>query len=141
MERQFQDINNNYDKDKALWDGKFKFLEQQKDQAKRDAEEAQRKFQMTVEQLQKSQSDNKNKAENQHQLVISQTEAKYQQRLKEMQETSSQLKTDLEKKNKQLERELKQLQERWELTNKSKMTEHGGLEKKVEKLLEEKDRL
>jgi chromosome segregation ATPase len=64
MERQFQDTNNNYDKDKALWEGKFKFLEQQKDQAKRDAEEAQRKFQTTVEQLQKSQADNKNKIEN-----------------------------------------------------------------------------
>jgi chromosome segregation ATPase len=40
-----------------------------------------------------------------------------------------------------LERELKQLQERWELTNKSKLTEQGGLEKRVDKLLEEKDRL
>ena len=28
MERQYQDAVNNYDKDKALWEGKFSFLEQ-----------------------------------------------------------------------------------------------------------------
>lgn len=31
MERQYQDAVNNYDKDKALWEGKFSFLEQQRD--------------------------------------------------------------------------------------------------------------
>ena len=47
----------------------------------------------------------------------------------------------MQKKTKQLERENKQLQERWDMSTKSKMSEQGGLEKKVEKLLEEKDRL
>jgi len=28
LERQYADLNNGYDRDKALWDGKFKFLEQ-----------------------------------------------------------------------------------------------------------------
>ena len=28
LERQYADLNNSYDRDKALWDGKFKFLEQ-----------------------------------------------------------------------------------------------------------------
>lgn len=27
LDRQYQDLNNAYDRDKALWDGKFKFLE------------------------------------------------------------------------------------------------------------------
>jgi len=31
---------NTYDKDKALWDGKFEFLEKQRDQAKDDFSEA-----------------------------------------------------------------------------------------------------
>lgn len=66
MERQLQDQINNYDKDKALWEGKFTFLEQQRDQSKRDLEEAQQKFQQTVDQLQKVQSDNKNKSEMTH---------------------------------------------------------------------------
>lgn len=70
-ERLNQDISNNYDKDKALWDGKFKFLEQQKDQAKKDFEEASRKFQSTVESLQKNQSESKNKTENAHSSLLS----------------------------------------------------------------------
>lgn len=40
MDRQLQDSINNYDKDKALWEGRFAFLEQQRDQSKRDLEEA-----------------------------------------------------------------------------------------------------
>ena len=61
MERQLQDALNNYDKDKALWEGKFAFLEQQRDQSKRDLEEAIQKFQTTVDQLQKVQTDSKSK--------------------------------------------------------------------------------
>lgn len=40
LERNLQDQVNNYDKDKCLWQGKHEFLEQQRDQAKRDLEEA-----------------------------------------------------------------------------------------------------
>lgn len=54
IERNYTDLQNQLDREKALWDGKFKFLEQQRDTAKRDFEDAQRKFQSTVEQLQKS---------------------------------------------------------------------------------------
>ena len=49
MERQYQDAVNNYDKDKALWEGKFSFLEQQRDQAKQELEEASVKFTKTIE--------------------------------------------------------------------------------------------
>jgi chromosome segregation ATPase len=66
MERQYQDAVNNYDKDKALWEGKFAFLEQQRDQSKRDLDEASQKFQSTVEQLQKVQSDSKSKTDLSH---------------------------------------------------------------------------
>lgn len=44
MERLHSDQNNSYDRDKALWEGKFKFLEQQRDTAKKDFDDAQRKF-------------------------------------------------------------------------------------------------
>ena len=70
-----------------MWDGKFKFLEQQRDTAKKDFEDAQRKFQQTVEQLQKAQSESKNKSENTHNMLMTQLEQKFQQRIKEIQET------------------------------------------------------
>ena len=47
----------------ALWDGKFSFLEQQRDQAKMDLQEATKKFEMTLEQLQKRGNAEKDKVE------------------------------------------------------------------------------
>lgn len=40
LDRQNQDTNNAYDRDMALWEGKFKFLEQQRDIAKKDCDDA-----------------------------------------------------------------------------------------------------
>lgn len=100
LERQYADLNNGYDRDKALWDGKFKFLEQQKDTAKKDFEDAQKKFQSTVEQLQKSQQESKSKTENQHNMIMNQMEGKFQQRIKEIQEQLSNQLAELQQKNK-----------------------------------------
>ena len=50
-ERELQDLQSNYDRDKALWEGKVMFLETQKDNYKRDLVESQRKFELTLEQL------------------------------------------------------------------------------------------
>ena len=44
MERQHTDVSNNYDRDRALWENKFKFQEQQRDQLKRDLDENSKKF-------------------------------------------------------------------------------------------------
>lgn len=51
LQIQLQDQINNYDKDHSLWEGKFEFLERQKEQSKQDFEDAQQKFQATVDQL------------------------------------------------------------------------------------------
>lgn len=39
MERQHADLQMEFDKEKALWEGKFEFLEKQKEQAKKDNED------------------------------------------------------------------------------------------------------
>jgi hypothetical protein len=49
MEREFSEVASCYERDKALWDGKFQFLEQQKELAKSDLQEATRKFEMTLD--------------------------------------------------------------------------------------------
>lgn len=49
MERNLTDTLNSYDRDRALWQGKFSFLEEQKNQHKKDLDEAQMKFQENVE--------------------------------------------------------------------------------------------
>ena len=74
-------MNNAYDRDKALWEGKFKFLEQQRDTAKKDCEDAQRNFQTTLDRLTKNASESKQKLENAHSLQLVQLETKQQQNL------------------------------------------------------------
>jgi hypothetical protein len=49
MERQLSDLQSTYDKDKALWEGKCQFLENQKENYKKDLTESQRKFEITLE--------------------------------------------------------------------------------------------
>ena len=49
LERQLSDLQSTYDKDKALWEGKCQFLENQKENYKKDLIESQRKFEITLE--------------------------------------------------------------------------------------------
>ncbi len=56
-------------------------------------------------------------------------------------ESNENIITDLKNQNKELLRNNRALNDKLELNNKNKQTEYGGLEKKVDKLLEEKERL
>lgn len=58
-----------------------------------------------------------------------------------MQERTHQQIAELQSRNKELEREKKALLEKNELFNRSKMTEQGSLEKRLEKALEAETRL
>lgn len=51
LERELLEVQSVYDRDKALWEGRTQFLEQQKDTYKKDLMESQRKFEITLEQL------------------------------------------------------------------------------------------
>lgn len=57
-------MQSTYDRDKALWEGKVAFLESQKDNYKKDLIENQRKFEITMDQLQKRGNQNKERHEN-----------------------------------------------------------------------------
>ena len=62
-ERALAELQSDFEKDKALWEGKFEFLERQKEQAKKDNADALAQFNKTVEQLQKAQNESKSKNE------------------------------------------------------------------------------
>ena len=51
IERQHADLQSEFEKEKALWEGKFEFLEKQKETAKKDQEEGLKQFQATIDQL------------------------------------------------------------------------------------------
>ncbi len=74
-------------------------------------------------------------------MQLMQLENKAQVQLKESQERAQAQIVELQARNKELEREKKGLLEKSELFNKSKMTEQGNIEKRLEKALEAETRL
>lgn len=86
MERQHADLQSELEKEKALWEGKFEFLEKQKDQAKKDNEDALKQFQATVDQLQKSQNESKQKHEHNQGMYIQSMEQKHIIKIRELEE-------------------------------------------------------
>ena len=83
MERELSEVQSSYERDKALWEGKFSFLEQQKEQAKSDLAEASKKFEMTLEQLQRRGNAEKDKIENSQNALLGSLESKYRAQMKE----------------------------------------------------------
>lgn len=51
LDRQVSEIQSRYDKDNALWEGKFKFLTEQKEQLSKLMAENQAKFEDSIKQL------------------------------------------------------------------------------------------
>lgn len=67
---ELQEQRNVLDKERALWEGRFQFLETQRDQSKADLEELQKKFQQSLELQQKMHFDSKSNAEASHNQVV-----------------------------------------------------------------------
>ena len=70
IESQLTDSQAIYDKDKALWEGKFTFLESQRKQAKEDYADAQKKFELTLKHLQRHKNNDKQEIEISHNALI-----------------------------------------------------------------------
>ena len=141
MEKEASEIQANYERDKALWDGKFNFLQQQKNQSKKDLQDAQLKFEQTLEQLQKRGAQDKDKLETNQSALINSVEQRYKNQIKELTESHQNLYNDLIQKNKDLERELRQTNDNLQLEQRGKLSEHGSLEKKLTFLHNEKNAL
>ena len=108
-ERDISEIMSNYERDKALWEDKFDFLENQKQQAKRDLQDAHKKFEMTVEQLRRKDSSDRGKTESAQMLLISSIEKKYKDQIKDMTDSNNQIIQELSIRCKQLEKEYREI--------------------------------
>ena len=93
--------------------------------------ESQKKFEITLEQLQKRGSLDKDKYENNQSALIKVIESKYKSQIKEMLETHQCLQNEGQSKVKRLEGEVKMLNERLQLETRGKLSEQGSLEKKL----------
>lgn len=107
QERELSEVQAAYDRDRALWEGKFTFLESQRDQTKGDLIEATRKFEMTLEQLQKRGSAEKDKIEHSQNTLLGNIELKFKQQMKDQHDLVLKEKTDLAEKVRNLEKEIR----------------------------------
>lgn len=139
LEGELQERTGSNEKEQILWEGKFRFIEQQRDNYKRDLTETQKRFETLFENIQKKANQEKEKLENAQQNSISNLEQKYQVHIKEMSENHQRIYTDLSTNNKELERELKALNMQLEMKGRS--IDPSTLNKKVDELLDERERL
>ena len=128
-----------YEKDKLLWEGRFKFLESQKDQSKKEQSENSKKFETLLENLQKKSSQEKEKIETNYQSQLSNMEQKFQNQIKELNENYTKINTELITSNKELEREIKSLNIEMDLRGKN--LNSNDYDKKVTEMLNIQDKM
>ncbi len=115
QEKQLLDVQAAYERDRALWDNKFSFLEQQRDQAKQDLSEAQKKFTQTLDQLQKRGNAEKDKNEQVQNSLITSIENKFRQQFKENSESWQKERSEMQEKLRSLEKDNRALQTRLQI--------------------------
>ena len=141
LEQDHSEIVSNYERDKALWKGKFHFLEQQREQAKNDLADAQKKFELTLAQLQKYRRADKEENESTQNALIASIEKRYQGQIQELVEAQQQKNQELEEKCKKLEKELKNANDKMLVENYGKLGNQTFIEKKINEMAENEKRL
>ena len=129
----------NYDKDKLLWENKFKFLEAQRDNYKHDLLENQKKFDYTLDNIQTKNMEEKEKIEKTLTDKINSIENKYTQQIKDSNDKHNNLYNELLNNDKKLEKENKNL--KIELDLKTKNFDPTTSQKQIEDLQNDLDRV
>lgn len=138
-EKDYNEIMSTYDKEKALWENKVKFLEQQKDQAKADHAETQKKLMNTLEQLQKRQNSDRDRSDqNPMQAAL---EAKVREQLKEKSEALNILKSESADTIRQLEKENRELNSKMQILDREKRSLQDSTDKKLFDMQEKEKKL
>lgn len=140
LEVDLQEKTSQLEKEQILWEGKIKFIEQQRDNYKKDLNETQKRFENMLDSIQKKGNMDKEKLESAQQSQIASLEQKYITQIKEMQDTHQKLYSELLSSNKDLERELKSVNLQMEI-NKNKAIDPNQVNKKIEELMDEREKL
>ena len=128
-----------YEKDQILWDGKIKFIEQQRDILQKENTEATKRFETMLETIQKKNIAEKESFENDKSLTINNLEQKYQKQLKDLQDHHNKLYSELLNHSKELENELKIAREE-NIQNNDKKNTNNELAQKIEEINAENEK-
>lgn len=141
LDQDHSEVVSNYERDKALWKGKFHFLEQQREQAKTDLVDAQRKFELTLQHLQKHRNADKEENESTQNALVASIEKRYQSQIQELTENHQQQLQESEDKIKKLEKDLKAANEKILVENYGKLGNQSYIEKKINEMMENEKKL
>lgn len=133
LEHDFEDISADYEKDKALWQDKVAFLENQRNQAKNDFADVQKKLELTLAHMQKQKSHNKENSEHKSAL-LSTIDLRYQTQVQELKEAHTRHVRELEERIRSLEKDLRSLNERNALEIYDRTGGKALLEEKLQEL-------
>ncbi|XP_001347247.1 Guanylate nucleotide binding protein (macronuclear) [Paramecium tetraurelia strain d4-2] len=139
LEFEKQELQANYEKDKILWQGKTQFLESQRESLKQELADAMRKFETTIQTLQRQRSLERNDHNQDITEMLNQIERKYQDQVKDIQQQHQKKCDDYQERIERLEKELKQSQSKELLDQQSKIGQQ--FERKTAELLENEKRL
>ena len=129
-----------YEKDKVLWEGKLKLIEQQKDTLKKEQNASNKMFDSMLKSIGEKSKSEKENIENNAKISIANMETKYQKQVKDLQDNHNKLYTELLSHNKELEKENKTLRLENEMA-KNKNFNPADLTKKLELINKEKENL
>ena len=129
-----------YEKDKVLWEGKIKLVEQQRDTLKKEQNSSNKMFDSMLKSIGEKSKSEKENIENNAKISIANMENKYQKQVKDLQDNHNKLYTELLSHNKELEKENKTLRLENEIA-KNKNFNPADLTKKLELINKEKEKL
>jgi chromosome segregation ATPase len=131
LEIDYSELTANYEKDNDLWTTKFRFLEEQRNQARLDLAECQKKFENQLDSFSKRGVQEKDKFESIKNTVIGAIEQKYKNHIKELQENFNAKIEEVNTKRKNVEEKNKILTDQLNEKSQSSNSNMNELEKKL----------
>ena len=132
LEMEYAEIEASYEKDKALWDDKFEFQNNQKDELMKENEHIQNNFDLMLRKIQKMRSNEKEDINNTQNVLITNLEQKYKAQINEINEKHKNVLQAYNDRNLKLEKQIKSLNSKLENSSNVKLEQYKELENKLE---------
>jgi len=141
LEKKISQLSADYEKDQELWEGKFKFLESQKEDTKSNLADAQKKFELTLQQLQKKRANEIQELEENLNAKVAALEKRHQSQMQESVGSHQQEIMGLQETIRKLEKELKTINEKQFLESHQTIGNQNYIEKKFNEMAQNEKRL
>lgn len=141
IEEAHNELMSNYENDMSLWENKNKHIEEKLAKSKQDLSDSNKKYEQIIDLLQKQGLTEKEKFETWQNLMQSQIESRYIDQIKQFKENYQKAYEDLQTRKREMEAEIKILQEKVQAEQKNKLLDQGELGKRLQMALESEAQL